>query len=55
MMREHLRLTADEAVARLTGNWSADVRAFDNVHVHALGMADMLSPGIINQFPRRFR
>jgi hypothetical protein len=55
MMREHLKLTTDEAVARLTGDASADVKAFDRVHAQALGMADMLSAGIIDQFPQRFR
>ena len=55
MMRTHLTLTTDEAVARLTGNWNADVRAFDQVHTQALMMADMLSTGIVSQFPQRFR
>ena len=55
MMFEHLRLTTDEVVARLQGNWDADVTAYDSIHVQALGMADMLSTGIIAQFPRRFR
>ena len=54
MMREHLKLTTNEAVARLTGNWAADVAAYDAVHRQALHMADMLSTGIVQQFPRRF-
>ena len=55
MMHEHLKLTTAEVVARLTGDWSADVRAFDRVHTQALAMADMLSAGIVSQFPQRFR
>jgi hypothetical protein len=54
MMKRHLQLTTDEAVARLTGNWSADVKAYDRVHVEILQMAGMLSTGIIKQFPNRF-
>ena len=55
MMRDHLDATTREAVARHQGDWSADVAAYDDVHVQALAMADMLSSGIIDQFPRRFR
>jgi hypothetical protein len=55
MMREHLKLTTDEAVARLQGNWAADVAAYDAIHRQALHMADMLSDGIVKQFPLRFR
>ena len=55
MMREHLKLTTNEAVARLTGNWTADVAAYDAIHRQALHMADMLSSGLVTQFPRRFR
>src|SRR5215207_3304366 len=55
MMRRHLKLTTDEAVARLTGDFGADVRAYDRVHAQILEMADMLSAGIVRQFPGRFR
>jgi hypothetical protein len=54
MMRKHLKLTTDEAVARLQGNWSADVAAYDAVHREILQMSDMLSSGIVKQFPGRF-
>ena len=55
MMRDHLRLTAREVVARLQHKWTADVAAYDPIHRQALHMADMLSTGIVAQFPRRFR
>jgi hypothetical protein len=45
MMGEHLKLTTDEAVARLNGKWAADVAAYDAIHRQALHMADMLSSG----------
>jgi hypothetical protein len=55
MMREHLRLTTDEVVARLQSRWAADVVAYDRIHRQALEMADMLAIGIERQFPARFR
>ena len=55
MMRSHLRLTTNEVVARLQGNWAADVRAYDRIHVQILHMSDMLANGIVRQFPARFR
>jgi hypothetical protein len=55
MMRAHLALTTSEVVARLGGNWAADVRGYDRTHRQILEMADMLSNGLVAQFPARFR
>jgi hypothetical protein len=54
-LRTHLRLTTEEVVARLEGDWAGDVAAYDRIHHHALHFADLLSDGIVQQFPRRFR
>jgi hypothetical protein len=53
-MHKHLDLTTQEAVARLQGNWSADVAAYDQIHEHILHMSDLLSSGLVKQFPKRF-
>ena len=55
MMQDHLRLTTNEVVARLQHRWAADVRAYDQIHLQILHMADMLSEGLIQQFPNRFQ
>lgn len=51
MMREHLKLTTDELMARIRKDWSGDVVAYDKVHEAILHMADELSAGISKQFP----
>ena len=50
-MKMHLDQTLAEAVARLSGDWTGDVAAYDAVHLHILHMADILSDGIIAKFP----
>jgi hypothetical protein len=54
MMRTHLDLTLDEAVARLQGRYADDIAAYEAVHTEILELADMLSSGIVAQFPSRF-
>ena len=53
-LRMHLKLTTDEVVARLHGDWNADVAAYEKVHTHMLHLSDVLSDGLMKQFPRRF-
>lgn len=53
-MRMHLDTTLEEAVARLQGRFADDIRAYDAARAHILGLADLLSSGLVRQFPQRF-
>lgn len=50
----HLKLTKDETVARISGDWAADVEAFDDILTEIMVVADTLSDGLAAQFPDRF-
>jgi len=50
----HLKLTKDETVARIGGDWAADVKAFDDIFTEIMVLADALHDGIVAQFPERF-
>jgi hypothetical protein len=51
----HLKLTKDEAVARITGDHAADVKAFDDIFNEIMVLADALNDGLAAQFPDKFR
>ena len=53
-MKSHLDQTLAEASHELTGQYAASVTDYDQIHHHILGMADVLSTGIIRAFPGRF-
>jgi hypothetical protein len=50
----HLKLTKDEATARIGDDWAADVKAFDDIFTEIMVLADALHDGIAAQFPERF-
>lgn len=50
----HIDLLMKEASAQLKKDWSGSVAAFDESLRQASQMADMLSEGIMKQFPSRF-
>lgn len=50
----HLAMTNDEVVARVNGNYTADIEAYDEIYDQILALSDTLSDGIVQQFPERF-
>ncbi len=54
-MKEHLDQTLAESVDELNGNYPASVNDYEAIHLHILAMADLISSGIMHQFPARFR
>src|SRR5919199_425840 len=53
MMRMHLDQVVALAVDQLQGRYAAAVHLYDRYIAHILDMADMLSTGIVRQFPAR--
>lgn len=53
-MKGHLDQTLAEASHELAGAYAQSVADYDEIHHHILGMADVLSDGIIRAFPSRF-
>jgi hypothetical protein len=53
-MKEHLDQTLAEAQDELSGNYTASITDYEAIHLHILALADLLSSGIMHQFPSRF-
>ncbi|WP_438445319.1 acetylglutamate kinase [Gorillibacterium sp. sgz5001074] len=54
MMHEHLELLSQEVASRLAGHYEENVATNDRVEPQALEMADVMTEGIIRQFPGAF-
>ncbi|MDV8110622.1 hypothetical protein R3379_15895 [Bacillus sp. BAU-SS-2023] len=55
MLYKHLQFVTDQAVARLNKDWKADIEAYDKGENHMIMFADVLTEGIIKQFPQKFK
>ena len=53
-MYTHLDQPLNEATHRLKGDYAADVKDYDAIEQHILAMANILSDGIVAQFPQKF-
>jgi hypothetical protein len=54
MMATHIDQTVAYAAAQLEGHYARSIRVYGRAERHMLRMADMLSSGIIAQFPGKF-
>lgn len=55
MLHKHLQFLTEQVTARLNNNWEADIAAYDAGEDHMIMFADMLTDGIIKQFPKMFK
>lgn len=53
-MKTHLDQTLEEAGDRIQGKYDEDIKDYEEIVAHILTMADILSNGIIAQFPQKF-
>ncbi len=54
LLSQELSFTKREFVARFEEDWECDIQYFDDMFSQILTMADVLSEGLVSQFPDRF-
>lgn len=54
MLLMHMDLLTEDVTARLNKDWEDSIAALEKGEAHLIKMADMLSEGIVRQFPDRF-
>ena len=55
MLHKHLQFVTDQVTHRLNGEWKKDIDSYDKGQEHMIHFADILSEGIIKQFPDKFK
>lgn len=54
MLYTHLQLITEIVLDCLRGDWKGDIAATDKNEIHMIHMADILTEGIVKQFPEKF-
>lgn len=54
MLYTHLELITEIVLACIRGDWEADIAATDKNEIHMIELADLLTAGIVKQFPDKF-
>ncbi|MBW7476342.1 acetylglutamate kinase [Paenibacillus oenotherae] len=54
MLYDHLRLLSIEVTSRIAGNYKENIAINDQIEPQALMMADVMTNGIVQQFPAAF-
>lgn len=55
MLYTHLQLITEIVLDCLRGDWKADIAATDKNEIHMIHLADILTEGIVKQFPEKFK
>ncbi|GGA06003.1 hypothetical protein GCM10008018_59930 [Paenibacillus marchantiophytorum] len=55
ILYKHLDMITIDVTARLKKDWDADIAEFDKGVDHLIMLADFLSEGVIQQFPKQFK
>lgn len=55
MLYKHLQFVTDQVVARINKDWNTDIEAYDKGEDHMILFADIITDGIIKQFPKKFK
>ncbi|MCZ8520888.1 MULTISPECIES: glycosyltransferase [Paenibacillus] len=54
MLYNHLQFITEVVLDYIKGDWKANIAATDKNEIHMIHLADMLTEGIVKQFPQKF-
>jgi len=54
MLYHHLKFISGQVTSRVNQEWKKDIDYYDKGHEHILKFADVITKGIVEQFPKKF-